>query len=178
MVWANGGAKALAHAGTLLAMKERMLPRPTSIARYLPLVLLFGLSASPVSADPGETTRGPLAGATSIQIMISEKSTGDLGVLLPLPDGKRGDTYPWSEAEVSRVRDGESGFCRVRVRRGHDDPAHDLELYIKCAHRKNDAFDTDLRLETIHTFGRRKKDVIAEFSQPDGSSTKVTLTAK
>jgi hypothetical protein len=162
----------------LLAMGQRMLSRLTPIARCLPLTLLLALPASPVSADPGEAKRGPLTDATSIQIMISEKGTGDLGVLLPLPQQERGDGPSWSEAEVSRVRDGESGFCRVRVRRGYEDPAHDVELHIKCAHRKNRGFETDLRLETIHSFGRRKKAVIAEFSQPDGSSTKVTLTAK
>lgn len=158
-------------------MHARKFSRPA----LLSLGLLFGLLAPPRSADAagaGESSRGPLVDAHAIEITIAEKGGGELGVMLPLPDRKQGDAYPWSEAEVSRVRDGESGFCRVRVRRGHDDPAHDLDLYIKCAHRKDEAVDTDLRLETTHTFTRRKKSVVAQFSQPDGAATTVTVTAR
>lgn len=132
-----------------------------------------------VAAGPGDSAeKGPLSGADSVRIEIEEKGAGELGFSLPLPDRRQGHAYPWSEAEVNTVRSGGKGFCRVEVRRGADDPAHELELKLRCGQHKDNGRSTDLRLETTHTFTKRKKAVVAEFSHPDGSQTVVTVAAK
>ncbi len=71
-----------------------MLHRRLSIAHSLPLALALGLGLSPTIAHAGDDKPGPLDGAKTIEITIADKGPGDLGLMLALPERKRGDLYP------------------------------------------------------------------------------------
>jgi hypothetical protein len=145
--------------------------------------LLLGACLAPsipasAAAPAHAVERGPLSGAEAVRIEISEKGAGELGFLIPLPDRRIGHTYPWSEAEVNTVRAGAKGSCHLQVRRGAEDPGHDLEMKLRCGQHKGKSYSTDLRLETTHRFVKRKKALVAEFSHPDGSRTRVNVSVK
>ncbi len=165
-----------------MTSQSRILRRLRATCFALPLVVFGGTALSPVAAEaaanPTATERGPLTGAESIRLSIDEAGAGELSFLVPLPDRRLGHSYPWSEAEVHTVRSGADGFCRVRVRRGSDDPAHDLEVELTCGRYAKNGRSVDLRLQTAHRFTRRKKGVVAEFSHPDGSRTTVAVAIR